>query len=77
MRRHAISVGLGTLSVIVAWLAPIGYLAYAGLLFFLMAPAPGAFGYFNGRARERLEARLCEHSGTRPPVATSAAASLD
>jgi uncharacterized membrane protein len=54
LRRHAISVGIGLLSVVIAVLAPIQYLALAGLLFFMMGPAHGTFGYLNGRARQRL-----------------------
>jgi hypothetical protein len=40
--------------VLIALVAPIEYLGWAGLLFFLMGPAHGAFGYFNSRAREAL-----------------------
>jgi uncharacterized membrane protein len=54
VRRHGISVAIGTLSVLIALVAPIEYLGWAGLLFFLMGPAHGAFGYFNSRAREAL-----------------------
>jgi uncharacterized membrane protein len=55
VRRHAISVTLGTLSVLMAWRLPIEYLAFAGLLFFLMGPAHGLFGYLNARARASFE----------------------
>jgi uncharacterized membrane protein len=55
VRRHGISVAIGTLSVVFALLLPIRYLAWAGLLFFLMGPAHGTFGFLNGRAREALE----------------------
>lgn len=54
VRRHAISVSIGMASVMIALIAPIQYLAAAGLLFFVMGPAHGAFGYFNGRARQRV-----------------------
>jgi hypothetical protein len=54
VRRHAISVTIGVTSVLLALTLPIDYLAFAGLLFFIMGPAHGAFGYMNGRARERL-----------------------
>jgi uncharacterized membrane protein len=54
IKRHAISVTLGLLSVLVAVIVPIQFLALAGLLFFLMGPAHATFGYLNGRARERL-----------------------
>jgi hypothetical protein len=60
VQRHSISVSVGVLSVLLAWLLPIEYLAYAGLLFFLMGPAHGTFGYLNGRARERLIAQPSE-----------------
>jgi uncharacterized membrane protein len=54
VRRHGISVAIGALSVVMALVLPIQYLAWAGLLFFLMGPAHAAFGHFNGRAREAL-----------------------
>jgi hypothetical protein len=57
MRRHFISVALGLISVAIAAFAPIDYLPFAGLIFFLMGPAHGTFGYLNARARERFEAR--------------------
>ena len=60
MRRHAISVTLGLASIAIAVLLPIEYLAYSGLIFFLMGPAHGAFGYLNGRNRNRLEQSLAE-----------------
>jgi hypothetical protein len=55
--RHFISVAHGLVSIAIAALAPIQYLPVAGLLFCLMGPAHGIFGYRNGRARERLEAK--------------------
>jgi hypothetical protein len=55
MRRHLISVTFGVLSVAIAVLMPIGYLPIAGLIFFLMGPAHGLFGYLNGRNREKYE----------------------
>ena len=42
----------------IALLLPINYLAFSGLIFFLMGPAHGAFGYVNGRNREKLEQSL-------------------
>jgi uncharacterized membrane protein len=70
VRRHAISVTIGVVSVVMAWLLPIDQLAYAGLLFFLMGPAHGAFGYVNGRARERLvEAAAPVAETPQPPQA--------
>lgn len=75
VRRHLISVTLGLLSIAIALFLPINYLAYAGLIFFLMAPAHGVFGYVNGRNRTRLEASLWQPSGTAPPVTNSASAS--
>jgi uncharacterized membrane protein len=62
VRRHALSVTIGTVSVLMAWLLPIQYLAFAGLWFFVMGPAHGAFGYFNGRTRERLVALAADGS---------------
>lgn len=55
--RHMISVALGVLSVAIVLLWP-RYMAFAGLIFFLLGPAHGIFGYANGRRRERLEASL-------------------
>ncbi len=75
IRRHRISVTLGVLSIAIAVLLPIDYLAFAGLIFFLMGPAHGVFGYLNGRRREKFEASLCQPSGTPPPVTRSADAS--
>jgi uncharacterized membrane protein len=57
VRRHFISVAIGLMSISIAWLLPIGYLPLSGLIFFLLGPAHGTFGYLNGRARERLEAK--------------------
>jgi uncharacterized membrane protein len=54
VRRHGISVAIGTASVLLALILPIEYLAVAGLLFFVMGPAHGTFGWLNGRARERM-----------------------
>ena len=55
VRRHLISVTIGAISIAIAILLPIGYLPFAGLIFFLMGPAHGLYGYINGRNRERLE----------------------
>jgi uncharacterized membrane protein len=62
IRRHSISVSLGLVSVAIAVLLPIRFLSFAGLIFFLMAPAHGVFGYVNGRKRERLKG-LAESAG--------------
>ena len=76
MRRHLISVAIGTLSIAIAVLLPPDFLALAGLIFFLMGPAHGFYGYTNGRRRERLEATLCQQaSGTLKPETASADAS--
>jgi hypothetical protein len=64
VRRHSISVALGLISFAIAVLFPPAYLAYSGLIFFLMGPAHGVFGYMNGRNRERLEASLRASSVT-------------
>jgi hypothetical protein len=77
MGRHAISASFGLVSLLMARLAPIDYLAFAGLLFFLMGPAHATYGYLNGRARERFEKRLCPPSGTPIPETTSVTASAD
>jgi hypothetical protein len=58
INRHGISVAIGLLSVAIGVLLPIGYLPFAGLIFFLMAPAHGVFGYVNGRRRERVQQAL-------------------
>ena len=57
VRRHGISVTIGLLSIGIAVLLPPTYLPAAGLIFFLLGPAHGTYGYMNGRARERLEGR--------------------
>jgi uncharacterized membrane protein len=75
IRRHLISVTVGLLSIAIAVMLPIDYLPFAGLIFFLMGPAHGAFGYVNGRQRERFAASVCQASGTPPPVTRSAGAS--
>ena len=62
VRRHAISVTLGLVSIGIAMLLPIGYLPFSGLIFFLMGPAHGVYGYVNGRNRERLEKSLREEN---------------
>ena len=54
IKRHLISVTIGMLSIAIAVFPPISYLSFAGLIFFLMGPAHGVFGYINGRNRERL-----------------------
>ena len=72
IRRHLISVTLGVLPIAIAALFPISFLPLAGLIFFLMGPAHGLFGYLNGRRREQFEASLCQPSGTLPPVTRSA-----
>ena len=64
VRRHSISVTLGLISIGIAVLLPADFLAYSGLIFFLMGPAHGVFGYMNGRNRERLEASLSTSSVT-------------
>jgi uncharacterized membrane protein len=57
-RKHLLSVAVGVASMLIAAVLPIQYLAYSGLLFFLLGPLHGANGYFNGRRRARLEATL-------------------
>ena len=53
--RHLINVGLGIVSIAIALFLP-QLLAFAGLIYFLIGPLQGAFGYYNGRRRDRLEA---------------------
>jgi uncharacterized membrane protein len=55
-RMHLLSVAVGVASILLAMLLPIDFLAYSGLVFFVMGPLHGANGYVNGRRRERLEA---------------------
>jgi hypothetical protein len=52
--RHGISVAIGLASIAIALLLPVSYLPFAGLLFFLLGPAHGFYGYWNGRRRERV-----------------------
>ena len=54
VKRHAISVAIGLLSIAIAALLPPRFLAMSGLVFFLLGPAHGMFGYLNARARARL-----------------------
>jgi uncharacterized membrane protein len=77
LRRHALSVAIGLLSMLIAIAGPITYLPLAGLIFILMGPAHGAYGYLNGRARDRLESTLCQPSGTPTPGTITAVASND
>lgn len=60
IRRHALSVSIGLASVAIAWLGPPQYIAFSGMIFFLMGPAHAAYGYWNGLARERFEAATRE-----------------
>ena len=53
--RHLINVGLGITSIAITLLLP-HMNAFAGLIYFLIGPLQGAYGYYNGRRRERLEA---------------------
>lgn len=75
VRRHSINVTIGGISVAIATLLPIDYLRFGGLIFFLMGPVHGLFGYLNGRARERLQATLAPPSGVPPPATRTADAS--
>ncbi len=75
IRRHAISVAIGAVSLAIVIATP-QYASVGGLIFFLLGPAHGTFGYINGRRRDRLEASLCPPSGTLPPETTSASASV-
>ena len=74
MRRHLVSVAIGSASLAITLIVP-QYLPFAGLIFFLLGPAHGTYGYLNGRRRRRLEASLCPPSGTGAPATTSAAES--
>jgi hypothetical protein len=58
VQRHSISVAIGLMSIAIATVLPINFLAFAGLIFFLMGPAHGVFGYMNGRRREQLAAAV-------------------
>ena len=53
--RHLLMVALGIASIAIAVFVPRAS-AFAGLIYFLIAPLQGGFGYYNGRRRERLEA---------------------
>lgn len=55
VKRNGISVSVGLVSLAIAAFLPPDYLPLAGLIFFVMGPAHGMFGYLNGRAREKLE----------------------
>lgn len=63
--RHAINVTLGLVSLLITLVLPIDYLAYAGLIFFLMGPAHGTYGYVNGVRRARAVAAATAGEGTK------------
>lgn len=54
-RAHSLSVAVGLISILLAAILPIRYLAFSGLVFFLMAPVHGINGYYSGRRREQLQ----------------------
>ena len=56
--RHGISVAIGLLSLAIGVLLPLGFLPFAGLIFFRLGPAHAVFGYLNGRRRERIQTAL-------------------
>jgi uncharacterized membrane protein len=53
--RHLINVGVGAVSTVMIVTVPMRFLGAAGLLYFLLGPLHGAYGYYNGTRRERLE----------------------
>jgi hypothetical protein len=53
--RHLLNVALAGVSIAIAVFLP-HLLAFAGLIYFLIGPLQGAYGYYNGRRRDRLEA---------------------
>jgi uncharacterized membrane protein len=55
VRMHLLTASIGVLSVLMASVLPIQYLAFSGLIFFLLGPVLGTHGHFNGRARNRLQ----------------------
>jgi uncharacterized membrane protein len=55
-RAHLLSVAVGVTSLLLATLLPIQYLAFSGLVFFVMGPLHGANGYWNARRRARVKA---------------------
>lgn len=66
MKRHAVSVGIGLLSIALALLAPGSWLWLSGMSFMLLGPAHAAYGTMNARARARLEADLQRTRGRGP-----------
>jgi uncharacterized membrane protein len=71
MWRHVISVAIGLLSIVIGLAAPINYLAFAGLIFVLMGPAHGAYGYWNGRVRDRRQSALSQPASPQTTTPTA------
>jgi hypothetical protein len=57
-REHLINAGIGGLSLVLAGLGGRGLNAFSGWIYLLVGPSLALHGWYTGRARERLEARL-------------------
>jgi len=57
-REHLINSGIGGLSLVLAGLGGRGLNAFSGWIYLLVGPSLALHGWYTGRARERLEARL-------------------
>jgi len=56
--RHAMTAGVGLLSIAFTYLLPDRHLAWAGWLFGTLGPIHGVLGFRQGRTRERLAREL-------------------
>jgi len=54
MRRHMVSLSIGLLSIVTAFLLPGNMVGLAGLVYGLQGPAHAMNGYFSGKARAKI-----------------------
>ena len=57
-RMHLLSVAIGVLSLLLAFVVPANLLWIPGFLFFMLGPVHGINGYLTGRKRHALKAEL-------------------
>jgi uncharacterized membrane protein len=58
LRRHLLSVAIGTVSILLALLLPMQLFGLSGFIYFLLGPVHGTNGWRTGVARARLTASL-------------------
>lgn len=56
LRRHALTVAVGLLSLLLAVTLPPRWVGLSGFCYFLLGPVHATFGFLGGRARNRLTA---------------------